>query len=171
MSKIAMCVPTYKRADIINELFFLQKELYERFDIDLYIYDSSPDDETEKIVKAWMSLKPNIYYIRIPTEMSSNMKVYEIFKGYGLEKNYDYIWMRADYLRYSSNVLEAVCTDISSEVYDIIVTDWDDIYKIGNKKYNDQLTFFKDCCGCMTLYGSVIVKTDSMLSGVDWEKL
>nr|MCR4744927.1 hypothetical protein [Lachnospiraceae bacterium] len=47
----------------------------------------------------------------------------------------------------------------------------DDIYKIGNKKYNDQLTFFKDCCGCMTLYGSVIVKTDSMLSGVDWEKL
>ena len=68
------------------------------------------------------------------------------------------MWMRADYLRYSSNVLEAVCTDISSEVYDIIVTDWDDIYKIGNKKYNDQLTFFKDCCGCMTLYGSVIVK-------------
>ena len=78
--RLAVCIPTYNRSQIIQEFLetYINEYIYEKFDI--YIYDSSEDRKTETLVREWMQYYTNLYYVSVDMKVHSNMKVYNIFK-------------------------------------------------------------------------------------------
>lgn len=45
MTSIALCIPTYQRHECVNEFLCEYAGYYQKYGIDIYYYDSSPDLE------------------------------------------------------------------------------------------------------------------------------
>jgi len=165
---LAMFVPTYNRSLIINELFDENLFLYAKYDIDLYIYDSSEDDETDKIVKTFQNNFENLYYVRLPSDMHTNVKAYKIFQKYSWVRDYDYIWLCNDIKRFYPETISGLMDIISTSVYDIIILDQYRIASANNREYSDINQFFIENTWQLTNFGTSLLKTSTMLDGVNW---
>ena len=120
MKNLALCVPTYKRADIIERFLNSEIGIINNYDIDLYIFDSSDDDLTQKIVEKY-SDSTKINYIRMDSHLSSAEKVFLIYQQFE-ESDYEYIWMTHDH------------TEIKEEAFQLILYSLDqkaDFYVIN----------------------------------------
>lgn len=168
--KLAICIPTYRRADVVEELLKTSMDMYSKYRLDVYIYDSSDDDETRLLVERWKEVYSNLYYVHLPSELHSNMKVYKIFQKYSLHKDYDYLWICSDSIRWAEKVLEQVDAQLGNG-YDMIVVNYRDKEHLGDREYHDQATFAKECGWHLTLYGAVVLNTHTMLQEVDWKEL
>jgi len=166
--KLAICIPTYNRPDIIEELLKKSMETYSKFNFDLYIYDSSDNNKTQLITNEWQVKFYNLYYVSIDPEMHSNIKVYKIFQQYGLRNKYDYIWVCGDAIRWSIKVVQKIADSINNN-YDIISLNYRDEEKIGDKEYTDKNEIFHELAWHFTLYGAVVLNTNTILNDVNWE--
>jgi len=90
--KIAYCILTYNHSETLLKASMHYFEMFEKYGIDIYVYDSSTDSKTKSLVSAWQ-LKglQNLYYVNCNHIKSGDEKYYQIIKGYGREKEYDYI--------------------------------------------------------------------------------
>ena len=96
MKRLAIAVPTYNRSKDIE--YFIEQESfalgYE--DVDLLIYDSSENEDTEQVVGKYLDDGfRNLIYIKYPSKMPSNEKFFRIYMELG--EQYDYIWMIHDH--------------------------------------------------------------------------
>lgn len=167
---LALCVPTYNRADVIA--CFLEKyaAVYREYHVDIYIYDSSDHDETEKVVTEFRKRYSGIFLERIPSSVHSNKKVYEIYRRFGREKAYEYVWVSADHTWWTEQILKEL-QSVLKKSYDLVVVNGRDCEKIGRKEYTDRNELFIDCAWHMTMYGAAIVKVSTMLKEVPWDEL
>lgn len=167
--KIAFCIPTYERSDMIAE--FLEQYVldYGERGIDIYIYDSSLDDETELVVKKFQGQTDSLYYIRVPEEIPSFAKMYKIFQKFGLKKEYDFVWTCGDRIRYPVEALDSILPQISLE-YDVIHINSMDEEGIGSREYKDYNEYFIDCAWHTTMLGALLLNCHTMLKDVCWEK-
>lgn len=168
MASIALCIPTYQRQECIYEFLHEYAGYYQKCGIDIYYYDSSLDDSTFSIVDAFCKSSQHVYYVRMPSEMHSNAKVYKIFQQYGLEKQYDFIWVCNDAIRFSEKALTEIIGKIDAS-YDIIEVDPEDVEYLGLKVYEDLNTYLKECAWKLTLYGAAILNVKTVLKDVDWK--
>lgn len=166
--KIAVCIPTYNRSQIVEEFLVKCSADYVNFGIDIYIYDSSTDDKTENVVKSWLEQLSCLYYIRIPSYLHANMKVFKIFQQQGFRMLYDFIWVCGDSLRFSREALSLVLSSVTPD-YDMIEVNGMDKEKLGIRVYDDLNDYFKDCAWQLTLFGAVLLNVKTMLTGVDWK--
>lgn len=169
-NKLAVCIPTYHRSEVVEEFIETAISWYVENKVDIFFYDSSEDEKTEIVVRRWKTKYANLYYIRIDSTIHSNMKVYNIFREIGSSTRYDYLWVCSDSIRWTRNILDKI--KISMEQgYDIIIPNYRDVENIGEKEYRDANMLFVDCAWHMTLYGATILKVSTMLKEVDWEIL
>ncbi len=167
MKEMAVCIPTYNRAIIVEELLERILQQYTEFGWDIYIYDSSENDDTEIVVEKYSHFK-NLFYNRIDSSVHSNLKVYQIFEEHGKTCAYKYVWVYADYLGWKSDILRMIQEALKKN-YTFIVLNYSDIEKIGTTEYVDKAKLLRDCAWVMTLYGSTIVNTEVVLKDVDWK--
>ena len=89
---LAVCVMTYEHpqtvAKILKNFYFLAEEL----GFDIYYYDSSRDDETEKIVNDYQRKSKHVFYKRIPSDMSPDYKFLLPYDKANLPYEYKYLW-------------------------------------------------------------------------------
>lgn len=169
---IAFCIPTYNRSIIIQEFCDELLDTYFEYGIDVYIYDSSEDDETQKIIAEYMGKYENLYYIRINSRIDGMKKAYMIFQKYGLNKEYKYLWMCGDSLRYDERSLNAVITTTQKGNYDLIIVDaLDPEPDDADHVINDKNVLFSECGPIMTLFGAVIIRMDTFDTNVDWNEM
>lgn len=170
MDKIAICIPTYSRPDILQELIEKSFTMYQKYEIDVYIFDSSKDTETERVVEKYKGIYSNLSYIRVDPSVHSNMKVYKIYQHFQRNALYEYIWICSDSIRWSERVIKNVCQNLDKE-YDLIVVNPRDVENVGTRVYSDKNEFFLDCAWHMTQYGVSIVKLETLFKNADWEYL
>lgn len=168
MNKLAICIPTYNRSDILQEIMMKSFALYQKYGIDVYIFDSSEDAETERVVEKYKDIYTNLSYIRIDSSVHSNMKVYKIYQHFQQNALYEYIWICSDSIVWSERVVKDVCQNLDKE-YDLIIVNPRDVENLGTRIYNDKNVFFLDCAWHMTQYGVSIVKLGTLLKNIDWE--
>ena len=167
--KIAFCIPTYKRPDMIAEFMEQYMFGYKERGIDVYIYDSSSDNETELVVQKFQQQTDCLYYIRIPEEVNAIAKVYRIFQQFELKKEYDFIWACGDRIRYPVEALDNILPQISLE-YDVIHINSVDEEGIGSRDYEDYNEYFIDCAWHTTMFGALLLNCHTMLKNVCWKK-
>lgn len=168
--KLAVCIPTYNRPKVVEEFLDKISFRYWHHGFDIYIYDSSENNQTELIVRSRINVYEKLHYIKVDSKIHSNLKVYNIFKEFGDSLKYDYLWVCTDAISWSERVLESV-DEHMRQGYDLIIPSQRDVEHIGNKEYTDENALFLDCAWHMTLYGSTILKISSMLTKVNWDEL
>lgn len=170
MKKLAVCVPTYERSDVVEELLFKSLRLYYDNNIDVFIYDSSTDDKTKKVVADYQREFDNLVYVRIDSSVHSNMKVYKIFQEFERNRKYEYIWVCSDSIRWAEDTVKRIC-ELTKDKYDFLIVNYRDVEKIGTKIYTDKNQLFLDCAWHMTLYGATIIRVETVLKDVNWNYL
>lgn len=93
MSRLAICVPTYNHPDVVEQIISYSASYLKNNGVDIYYYDSSTGNETKQIIDGIRNKGfDNVYRIDVSPELNFGQKVDLIFSGYGLTKEYDYIW-------------------------------------------------------------------------------
>lgn len=167
-SRVAMCIPTYGRSRVVEEMLCRCAQYYVELGLDIYIYDSSEDDDTRNVVEEYAQKLGNIYYVKMPSDMHANMKVFKIFQQYNMKRNYDFIWLCGDAWQFSKRLIESAVSQLDTQ-YDMIEINVAAVETVGTKVYTDYNQYLKDCAWHLSLFGAVILNVQTMLENVDWE--
>lgn len=169
---VAICVPTYKKADVVDDVLNRAIKLYAKMGIDLYYYDSSPDDEVKKVVEKYINQGyTNIKYISVKKDFEK--KIAMIYTERGMDKDYEYIWLVKDRVWFEEPVLYAVEKAIH-EKYDVIFLAalWCYAHpNVGTKTYDDAREFYLDWGHLVTSMDVTILRCRSILEGLTYEVL
>lgn len=168
VKKIALCIPTYEREKIVNDFLDNCADYYLESGIDIYYYDSSINNHTKKLIDNWNKKKAPIQYIKMPENMHANIKVFKIFQGYGLKREYDFIWVCGDAIQFGKSAINDLIS-LADLKYDVIHMDGRDFGKIGTREYTDYNEYLEDHAWEVTLFGSILLNTRTMLTNVNWD--
>lgn len=164
---LAVCIPTHNRSELISDTLNFELLALKSLGYDIYIFDSSTDDLTEKAI---LNFKKNgynnLYLIKVNSNVTLREKVFSIFKNNSLYKNYKYIWLTNDVFGISNELLNIIQPHLNSD-YSLIAINNKDKEKIGIKKYDNPNEFFKDFAWRSTLFGAIITSSE-FLKSVDF---
>lgn len=170
---IACCYLTHNHPMVMREVLSIVKDYYNCNGIDIYIYDSSTNRETEKIVTELVSNgASNIYYVNIDEKLGADGKIVEIFKGIGLKKKYEYIWANKD----RSYVTEKTARAIQRECakgYDCILNDCYIPIETERRTYKEiyrREEFFSEFGWLTTSWDTVLLSSRRILDKIDWKE-
>lgn len=172
---LAICIATYERPELIAEYLKNCAGNYADAGVDIYFYDSSKTDSTEKTVQSWPD-KEHVFYVRIPSEKHLSEKMLMILQGYGLKKNYDFISLSNDATQYSKAAMKYLTSKLNSG-YDFAVYMYYAKKKFikppddpGTETISRPQQFFLQCgVECLHL-GTTFINVRTMLKNVDWSK-
>lgn len=169
--KLALCMPTYNRCEVVQDFLERCADNYTSAGIDIYIFDSSDNDNTKIVVEKWNQHSSyQINYIHMSSDIHPNVKVLKIFEKFGSNDLYDFIWLSGDAIQYSHNGIKQIISSLDIK-YDILDIYYKDCENIGKKEYSDCNEFLKDCAWELTLFGASILNTNTMLKNINWEEL
>jgi hypothetical protein len=169
-SKVALCIPTYERYEVIKEFLTKCSSYYFKEGIDVYYYDSSESDDTERLINEWPE-KEHLYYLRFPAKLGGDEKTCLIYQCYGLKKDYDFVWLSNDSLQIQPDSLHILMTNLLPE-YDMvnITPQKQDYDHNGLRVFTNPEDYLWTCLYNVGRYGNAIVNKKTMLDGIDWDK-
>ena len=160
---IAICIPTYGCAKAVEQVLNSSLNLYKKYDIDVYYFDSSEDNETEKIVEKYISLGfDNLFYCKLQTGCLLDYKIDLILEGKYLRKKYDYVWP----MKNRAYVDEATLIEViksTKEKDDVIVIGATRCEGLTSIIYTDPVEFYGRWGWLVTSLDIVIYRYDTML--------
>lgn len=110
---IAMCMFTHNHPETVAQVLAATCLNYYLHGIDVYWYDSSEGDETQRIVEEWINRGyTNQYYVNCKGLLLPD-KWIAVSKGEGLSKRYDYIWPSKDRTIWPKKTIDAVTEHIT----------------------------------------------------------
>lgn len=149
---LCLFIPTRNHAQMMN--YFMNSVLKdcELFGIDIVVYDSSNNRETEKVLQSFESDHIHYVYCSSYQDKTTDKKVVDGLKE--LKKYYKYIWLCGDgYIPFLQNIFPKI-RPYMEECYDIMHFNFfDKIYK------NNITLFFKECGVRTTCYGASIISS------------
>lgn len=170
MKKIAICIPTYKRAKMVSEICVKIADTIEKEAFDVYVYDSTPDRSTEEALYEVLQENDHFFYVKVPPEIHSSKKLYDIYKNGKIQSLYDYLWILPDYMFFTKEIVQAVLTK-AEENWDMLMLDYYDPEKVGDRLYSDAKQIFSEYAWSMVQYGLVLLHCNRVLKNVDWQTL
>lgn len=173
--KIACCIPTYQHAFILETILPYIIPMYHKYNIDIYIFDSSEDDETKKLVQKYQEkMMDGLFYLHLDSTIGGDEKYYRILQGFGLKKEYDYIFPIKDRVFLDENTIQYI-TEKAKTGADIILLPAKDrarlVQHTNGIVYQDKVLFFRDYGALTTSWETVLYRFDTMLRDVCWEEV
>jgi len=174
-NSIACCYLTHNHVEAMSEVLDRCLTTYATHGIDICIYDDSDDDSTKNMVSSIISNgASNLYYIDAHAAISGDHKHLMILQGYGLPKDYDYIWPCKDRVCFDEPFIVELCKAIDKD-HDVIIAAneyarWDVGENVFQDIYTDPVEFYRLYAVMSTNWESVIRKRSTMLKPVDWDR-
>lgn len=162
---IAVCIPTIHRTAEIKDFLANCVEYYIKAGCDIYYFDSNEDDKTEKLIKQY-SHDDHVFYIRTAPNLELDAAVLIIFE-YIKEREYNYIWLCTDSIQYSKEALNIILQHTSKN-YDMISVDFSTNQNSYFEEVTDPLNYFSRTAYISTLFGAVLINSETMLKKADW---
>lgn len=160
-NKMAVCIPTYERPEIVEDVLEHCAGLYRRYGLDVYYYDSSNDNRTKEVIESYQSAGyDNLHYIWVDPKMN---KVDLVFVMDGVQKEYEYMWYLRDRCWCEEKALRLMYRAMEEE-HDLIFLD------VGNPDEAEELLicneanmFYHRCGDYATSMDATIYNIKSML--------
>lgn len=172
--QIACCIPTFNHPQVIKAVLGECASVYQKYGVDIYIYDSSTDKETKNIVEAFVREGfKNLYYIELDPSVGFDEKMIMLFSGYGLKYNYKYIWPVKDRSYVKEITLQIVMEEAEKGHDAILLTaGWGDCSNeiAGEKVYHRKEAFYADWGWLATSMDVTLFCIEGLLKGTDWER-
>ena len=167
MKKLAICLPTYRHPEMIDEMLVRCLDFYDRYDVDLYVYDSSPDNSTEDIVASFCKNDQHIIYKQIDEDVQSNVKALNGLREIYEKGIYEYLWICPDYFQLKEEGLRQILDEMKNAP-EAIILNYRDVTGIGYKVYFDINDLFLEMAWHMSSYPATIIRSD-LLDEIGWE--
>jgi len=167
--KLCVCVPTYNNLENVMKYVSLQIDIFEKWGIDVHIYDSSENDEIRSfIVSTINSGHNNLFYHSKESRISSNEKVFTIYQEME-NTEYEYIWMIHDHTVCSEAAIVHLleCLRLGEDFYVINMQADDE----GIKRYSSIDNFLLCSAWRLNSYGAAVIRRDTFLSSVNWKHM
>lgn len=170
---IAYCIPTCNHPKVVRDVLRNNSNICRQYNIDIYIYDSSTNEQTYDVIKQFTDQGlDNVYYVRIDSAIGIDEKLLMIFRGFGLKKKYRYLWPVKDRVIVFESLLEVLIKEIAYG-YDAIFLD------CGEQSENEQNTkqiyhraeeFYRDEGWIATSMNATVFHYDSLLKNINWDQ-
>lgn len=164
---IAMCMFTHNHPNTVVQVLTATCLNYYFHGIDVYWYDSSEDDKTQRLVEAWISRGyTNLYYVSV-RGLAVREKWVAISRGEGLAKRYDYIWPSKDRTIWPKETLDAVKEHIAEQADIMYLEVRGNASEPEKNMYRDGITLYQRHSLGLTSLDTTIYKYDSVFSDTE----
>lgn len=166
--KMVLCLLTYNRAETVRT--FIEKEIdaLREADIDLIIYDSSELDETKNVAEAYnFQGYGNLYYKKTDSRISANVKFFNIAAS--ISSTYEYVWLSHDHTVFDSGAVKYILECLKEKPDFICLRKQCLDYKCVIE--NNRSEFAMKAAWVLGRFGAAIIRNDTFLKKVDWEKM
>ena len=163
--KLVLCIPTCGHPEAVEDILERYAELYHRYGLDVYYYDSSSDGKTKEVIKKYQERGfDNLFYIAVSPKLPVLNKIESIMAMRGIPKEYEYMWYLKDRIGMEERFLQIVYRAME-EPHDLIFLD------SGNRSNTapdtqpcrDADEFYHRCGTWATNMGNAIYHVKSML--------
>ena len=173
-NKVACIYLTYDHPAVMDEVLDKICGTYGSKGIDIYVYDSSENDDTRHIVESYIAKGLcRLFYVSVPFIKGGDEKYLYAIRGNGLEGEYDYIWPTKDRCFFTGETLDKICEAMDDDHDIVFAVDERDRYEIITRPlkdaYTDPSEFFADYGALTTNWECLIRRVDTMLAPIDWE--
>ena len=157
--KTAVLMPTHNRRDALQDTLTACLGLYNKFNFDVYVFDSNDDNQSEKVIKELQVTHLNLYYIRCCSLMDADSKFWEAIRGFHLKKDYDYVYVCGDANSLTKLALERIYPYLQENV-DLVqvreepiaqTSEWNDANSYFNSEQPDVCAWYAIICNKRTL--------------------
>lgn len=165
-AKLVMSVPTCDHPESVEDVLARYAEVYHRYGLDLYYYDSSSDGRTKEVIQNYRDMGyDNLYYIPVDPLRPVPTKIERIMTLDGIQKEYEYMWLLKDRCGAGEKFLQLLYRAME-EPHDLIFKD------NGAESSEQELLmcrdvdeFYHKCGTWATNMGNAIYHVKSMLRG------
>lgn len=163
--RIIIYIPTWKRPQVIERVLSEELEFLSELNIDICIYDSSPDNETYRVVHNYESQYSNLRYESVDECIPSNEKYFNICQKEA-DGEYEYVWIIQDHMIFTKATAEYLLQMLEhkSDFYYLDMMSDQNTYTIEE----DLNEFAVKSAWMLTRFGTAILRTDSFLKEIDW---
>lgn len=159
--KTAVLMPTYNRKMVLEDTLTACLDLYNKFNFDVYVFDSSEDDESYNVIKELKIKYVNLYYIRFGNLMECNCKMFEAIRGFHLKKDYDYVYVCGDANSLTEIALNRIYPYLQEGV-DLVNIREDKITK--TTEFNDANSYFNNELASVGTWWAIICNKRTLLN-------
>lgn len=152
-NRLAVCVPTKDNHENVSRVLDKNIFYYQKYDIDVYYYDSSIGTETKEIVDEYSRNYSNVFYNQTSQNLSYGEKVDYIFGDERLKK-YRYIWPIKDRAYCNEKMLQMIIDGCDDEC--------DIVFPVNTNIHKGAF----DMCSAVEFYGNYAVQATSLESTI-----
>ena len=163
---LALCIVTCGRSELISDFLNNCANSYADAGIDLYFFDSSEDEATEKAVLEWPE-RNGLFYVRLSPETTLNEKFLRILQETDLKEKYDFLSISNDSTQHSAEALQLLMDRVDLK-YDFIDLGYQETLK--TREYTDPNEYLLKCVESIMHIGASWMNVHTMLTGVDWNE-
>lgn len=171
-NRLCVLIPTMNRAKCIEEVLRNALPDIERCNVDFFIYDTSNNQETKKLVEAYdASSRDHIFYYFHESypDKTTDFKIINAFKM--LQDKYEYIWLSGDGCILKITEMLSIVQKYLERHYEVIHFTGEDKNNVPViEEYNQAIDLFADHGPFMTYYSATILSTD-FIKRVPWEAI
>lgn len=169
---IACCYLTHNHPDVVKRVLGKVLNSYDENGIDIYMYDSSTSNDTKEYIdKLIAEGAKNLFYVPVDAGIGGDGKLLQILKGYGLKKEYDYIWPNKDRSYVIGDSAQKIQQE-SRKHYDCMMIDsWIPVAS-DHREYKpvyEREEFFKEFGWLTTSWETMLISTDILLHTIEWD--
>lgn len=172
---IAYCIPVYKHNEQLTESVTGCIEYLTNHKIDIYVYDSSPDDLNRNFIASLQEQGyDNLYYISIDDKVIPADKVMMIYQQEYMQKKYDYIWLVKDRSYWSEDLISRVANTCEKNPEAIVLHTIDNPNNEGIEYkdiYNQAPELYRDWAWLITSWDSLVLSTEKIIKQVNFDEL
>ena len=171
MTRLAICYPTVNHAEAVEQVICYSIEYLYNNGVDVYYYDSSDDDKTEELIRI-LNQKgyDNVYHIKLPAGLSYGEKIDYIFSGYGLAKEYDYIWPLKDRVVCNEALLKIVLEGCEGRPDALVNLTLGDAFEKGFIDISSPEELYINFAKQITSIGVIVYATNTLLKDYKFGK-
>lgn len=162
MGKLAICVPTLNRTDVVEEVLAYCAGYLKKYDVDIYYYDSGEKNDLQRIVGEYRCAGYSIYYVEVPADYMYGDKIDYIFAGKGRDKDYDYIWPIKDRNIPNERMLELVLERCDGKSDIVVSLTLGNIYEGEKFNFNSPIDLYRYFARQITSLETVVYNTRTM---------
>lgn len=170
--KIAYCIPTRNRPQLIDAVLEYGLDILNRYNIDVYIYDSSDNCDTELVAQKYENFE-NFIYIKLSFDTTPVQKAKMIFNGEHQKTEYDFIWLIKDRVYWSEDLIQRIVNTASNN-HDAIflrAIETNHTFELEDKDYFDAVSLYHDWGWLITSWDVLLINSNNILKFIDWTEI
>lgn len=167
--KLCVCIPTYNRCDAVKRVLDTELALFEKYEIDMMICDSSNHQDIKLLVDEYIQKGSEcLFYKKYDSSIPSNEKVFRIFQ-WAAASEYSFIWLIHDHTVCNEDAVKYLMQELDKKQDFYLLNMQAGSY--ASEKFKSMNEFLLKGAWRLNSFGASVINTQTFLKGVNWDRI